>query len=136
MNSAIIEKQIMKITLKITCLLAAALMAGCESESEEGHEHEHENRQARLQAQARVSEADARATAQAKVPDGTIKEAELEKEKGKLIWSFDIARPDTHDITEVNIDAINGQIVAVDVETPKDQAKENDGDKSEKKDKD
>jgi len=107
------EKQTLNIKFKIFCLLAAALVAGCASDSP-----------SKLKAEAKVTEADARATALAKVPDGTIKEAELEKEKGKLIWSFDVARPDTKDITEVNVDAITGEIVAVDVETAKDQAKE------------
>jgi len=88
-------------------------------------------------AESSFSEADARVTALAKVPDGTIKEAELEKEKGKLIWSFDIARPGTKDITEVNVNAVTGEIVAVDVEAAKDQAKEKDEDeRKEKKDKD
>ena len=44
-------------------------------------------------------------------PNGTIKESELEKEHGKLIWSFDIATPGTTDITEVNVDAITGKVV-------------------------
>ena len=41
-------------------------------------------------AEAKVSKDDAEKTALAKVPNGTIKEAEIEKEHGKLIWSFDI----------------------------------------------
>ena len=63
-------------------------------------------------------------TALAKVPNGTVKEAELEEEKGKLIWSFDIATPGTKDITEVNVDAITGKIVATEIEKAKDEAKE------------
>ncbi len=124
----------MKFTATAACLLAAAMITGCESEAGEGHEG-HESKKADLKAEAKVSETDARATALAKVPDGTIKESELEKEKGKLIWSFDIARPDTKNITEVNIDAITGEIVAVDVETPKSEAKEADDEKNEKKEK-
>jgi uncharacterized membrane protein YkoI len=120
MKIQIIKKPNTDVALRITCLLAAAVIAGCESESGEGHEH----RQADLKAQAKISEADARATALARVPDGTIKEAELEKEKGKLIWSFDMARPETKDTTEVNVDAITGEIVGVDIE------------KADKKDKD
>ena len=48
---------------------------------------------ARLTAQAKVSRADAEKTALTKAPNGTVKEGELEKEKGRLIWSFDIATP-------------------------------------------
>jgi len=103
----------MNMKLNVCCLLAAALVVGCESESGEGGEHHHANN---LQAEAKVTEADARATALTKVPDGKIKEAELEREKGKLIWSFDIAKPNAEGISEVNVDAITGEIVAVEKE--------------------
>jgi hypothetical protein len=43
-----------------------------------------------------------------------------------MIWSFDIATPGTKNITEVNIDAMTGEIVAVDIETPEKEAKEKD----------
>jgi uncharacterized membrane protein YkoI len=107
----------------IAVVLAAAL-AGCATEKEE---------QANLAAQAKVSRAEAERTALAKAPGGTVKEGELEKEKGKLIWSFDIATPGTPNITEVAVDAITGQIVAVETETPKQQAKEKEADEKEKK---
>ena len=85
--------------------------------------------EAKLQAQAKVSRPEAEKIALAKVPGGTIKEGEIEKEKGKLIWSFDIATPGTADITEVNVDAMSGEVVAIENESPAQQAKE-------KKDKD
>src|ERR1017187_6851650 len=83
----------------------------------------------KLQAQAKVSRPEAEKIALAKVPGGTIKEGEIEKEKGKLIWSFDIATPGAADITEINVDAMSGEVVAIEKETPAQQAKE-------KKDKD
>ena len=86
-------------------MLAVGLFAGCSTES-----------QSKLQAEAKVSKADAQATALTKVPNGTCKESELEREHGKLIWSFDIATPDTKDITEVNVDAISGEVVNVEHE--------------------
>jgi len=105
--------QTLKITLNLACVAAAAMMvAACASESEEHESEGHENH-ANLQAQAKVSEADARATALTKVPDGKIKEGELEKEHGKLIWSFDIAKPNAEGISEINVDAVTGEIVAV-----------------------
>jgi uncharacterized membrane protein YkoI len=73
---------------------------------------------------AKISKAAAQQIALARVPNGTIKESELEKEKGKLIWSFDIATPGTKNITEVNVDAITGEIVAVDIETPEKEKEE------------
>jgi len=82
--------------------------------------------QAELQAQARISKDQAQQTALAKAPGGTVKEGELEKEKGRLIWSFDITTPDSKDITEVGVDAITGDVVSVEKETPEQQAKEKD----------
>ncbi len=110
----------MKIKNLMCSTLAAALLLGlaaCVSESA---------KEANLEAQAKITKADAEKTALAKVPNGTVKEAEIEKEKGKLIWSFDVATPGTKDITEVAVDAINGEVVSVDIEKPEEQAKEKD----------
>ena len=95
----------MKIQLTITSILAAALLAGCATEND-----------AQLQAEAKISKADAQATAQTKAPNGTCKESELEREHGKLIWSFSFATPDSKDLTEVNVDAVTGSIVNVEHE--------------------
>jgi len=82
------------------------------------------DREAKLQAQAKVSRSEAEKIALAKVPNGTIKEGEIEKEKGKLIWSCDIATPGAADITEVQVDAMSGELVAIEKESPAQQAKE------------
>lgn len=89
--------------------------------------------QAKLQAEAKISEADARITALAKVPAGTISSSELEKEHGKLIWSFDIAQADSKNITEVQVDAKTGKIVSTKMETPRHEAKEAAAEKKEGK---
>jgi len=44
--------------------------------------------------------------------------SELEKEHGKLIWSFDIAQVGSKNITEVQVDAKTGKIVSTKTETP------------------
>jgi hypothetical protein len=77
-----------------------------------------------LQSQAKISESAAKKIALSKVPAGTIQSAELEKERGKLIWSFDISKPRTKNITEIQVDASNGRIVSVQIETPAAQIKE------------
>jgi uncharacterized membrane protein YkoI len=77
-----------------------------------------------LLAKAKVSKADAEKTALATGPAGTVKAAELEEEHGKLIWSFDISRPSTKNVTEVQVDAKTGKVVSKVIETPEDQAKE------------
>ncbi len=91
-----------------------------------------EESQAALKAQAKITQEEATKTALAKVPDGKIKSVEIEKENGKLIWSFDISMPKSKNITEVQVDAKTGQIANVQVETPKDQAKEAAADKKAK----
>jgi len=53
---------------------------------------------------------------------GIIKSAEREKEKGKLIYSFDIQMP--NGIHEVNVDAYGGQILEDSIETPAEEAQE------------
>jgi uncharacterized membrane protein YkoI len=74
--------------------------------------------QAELRAQAKVSQADAEKTALTKAPGGTIKETELEKEHGRLVWSIEMSTPGERDLTEVHVDAVTGEIVAVEKERP------------------
>ena len=80
--------------------------------------------QAALKAEAKVTEQDARTTAVAKVPQGTVKSSTLEKEHGRLVWSFDIAQPATQVLTEVQVDARTGKVVSVEKETPAKEARE------------
>ena len=53
---------------------------------------------------------------------GIVKCAEREKEKGKLIYSFDIQMP--NGIHEVNVDAYSGQVLEDSIESPAEEAKE------------
>lgn len=106
-------KNILLTTVAVSAL--AIGLTACMTEQQE---------EAQLVAQAKVSRADAEKSALAKVPGGTIKDGELEKEKGKLIWSFDISIPGSQDIKEVAVDAISGAVLSVETETPADQAKE------------
>jgi len=117
----------------LIAILAIGALTGCVCAKGEKH-HNKEAKQAKLMAEAKVSKADAEKTALAKVPNGTIKEGELEKEKGKLIWSFDITTPDTKDITEVNVDAITGDVVSVEKEAAESETKEAAGKKAKDKD--
>jgi len=85
---------------------------------------EKEDSSAKLKAKAKISKAEARKIALTKAPKGKVKASELEEEYGKLVWSFDIATPGTKDITEVQVDAVTGEVVRVEKETPADQEKE------------
>jgi len=85
-----------------------------------------------LMKEAKISKPQAEKTALAKIPNGTIQSGELEREHGKLVWSFDICTHRTKNVTEVQVDAKSGKIVSVKTETPTDQAREAAGEGSQK----
>jgi hypothetical protein len=80
--------------------------------------------QAQLQSEATISQAAAQKTALAHVPHATVKSSELENEHGHLVWSFDLARSNSVDVTEVQVDARTGAVVSTKTETAKDEANE------------
>jgi uncharacterized membrane protein YkoI len=73
---------------------------------------------AQLKKEAKVTEKAARATALAQVPGGKVRKHELERENGKLVYSFDIATKGKAGIDEVQIDAMDGSVVSNKHETP------------------
>ena len=85
------------------------------------------------QSHSKITKEQATATALTKVPNGTIKESELEREHGKLVWSFDIATAGSKDITEVQVDANSGEVVSVEKESAKAEAAEKKGAKHSKR---
>ena len=102
------------------CFLAIGALSAVQAQSNE----------TQLMKEASVTKRQAENIALTKVPHGTIKAGELEKEHGHLVWSFDIAKPATQDITEVQVDARSGKIVLVQNETPTQQAAEARADKA------
>ena len=99
-------------------IMAIALVAGL---SAAGSAMAADN--AALLKDAKISEAKAREIALKQAP-GTVKSSELEKEKGTLVWSFDITNAKGGGITEVLVSAIDGHIVETKAETAKDEAAE------------
>ena len=89
--------------------------------------------QAALLKEAKIAEADARATALKEVPNGSVKSEEIEREHGKLIYSYDITVPGKSGIQEVNVNAIDGTVVAKEHETAKSEKKEAKAEAKEKK---
>jgi uncharacterized membrane protein YkoI len=71
-----------------------------------------------LRREARVSEAQARRTALGAVRRGRVKSHELEREHGRLIYSYDITVPGRSGIEEVTVDALTGRIVTHEHESP------------------
>ncbi len=76
----------------------------------------------KLAKQAKITMEQARETAQ-KQAAGNIEGSELEKEHGKLVYSFDI-RNEKGTITEVQVDAKTGRIVSTEEETKEQEQKE------------
>ena len=80
--------------------------------------------QAQLRAEAKITEAAARATAIAQVPGGRVQSSELERENGKLVYSYDIKVPGKSGVEEVLVDATTGGVVKREHETPKQERAE------------
>lgn len=88
-----------------------------------------ETSQAELAAQANIKKNEAERIALQCVPAGSVQSAEVEHEKGHLVWSFDISKPGTNNVTEVLVDAKTGKILSVSKETPAQQSAEEKVDK-------
>jgi hypothetical protein len=86
--------------------------------------------QAALSKEAKITREQAQKAALAKEP-GKVQEGELEREKGRLIYSFDIKMADG--IHEVNVDAMTGEVIEDTVEGAAAEAAEKAADKKQKK---
>ena len=73
---------------------------------------------------AKISENVAAAAAQARVPKGKIEVVELERENGKLLYSYDIKTAGKSGIDEVHVDAMTGKVVGFVHESPSTEKKE------------
>lgn len=80
--------------------------------------------QAQLQAQARITQEQATQAALARVPHAKVQSAELEREHGRLIWSFDLAQDGRSGVTEIQVDAVSGKIVSQKRESSSQEAAE------------
>lgn len=109
----------MTIRFFIACALTTGVATGAGAQSSYK-----KNAPDSLVKQAKVAESDAAATASARVPKGVIQSVELEKEKGKLIYSYDIKTAGKSGIDEVNVDATTGKIIAFVHESPAAERKE------------
>ena len=105
----------------LAALVSAPLMAQSMKVSEE---------QPGLLKKAKITAEAATATALAKVPGGKVDKAEIENEKGKLIYSFDIKVAGKSGIEEVAVDALTGAVVSVEHEDAAAEAKEAKADKA------
>lgn len=109
----------MRITrfIPVAAVAALALTATVAGAQGPGH-HKKAETQAELQKEAKMTMADARAMALRTVPNATIQAGEIEREGGRLIYSFDMKVPAKSGIDEVNIDAMTGKLVGQQHEGP------------------
>jgi uncharacterized membrane protein YkoI len=103
------------------CLLMAATRVSAQKAADAAKKQASE---ITLRREARIAETDARKTALAEVPGGRIQSHALERENGKLIYSYDIRVVGKSGIEEVNVDAITGRIVAHEHEDARAEARE------------
>jgi uncharacterized membrane protein YkoI len=102
----------------ITLVAAPFALAGASGKGQDKEAQE----QAKLASQAKITKEQAQETALKRAP-GTVESGELEKEHGKLVYSFDI-RNAKGTITEVQVSAITGKIVRIEHESKKQEAAE------------
>ena len=113
--------------MRIHSLVAATLFTTVAATSAHAQQQQHSKQhakakvesQAALEKEAKVSMADARALALKTVPGATIEAGEIEREGGKLIYSFDMKKAGKSGIDEVNIDAMTEAVLSNKHETPK-----------------
>ena len=105
-------------TILTVALTSAVAATSAHAQVARSQPQAHVTASAKLRAEAKVTEDAARTAALKQVPTGKIQSGELEREKGKLIYSFDIKVAGKAGIEEVNVDAITGAVIAHVHETP------------------
>ena len=113
-----------KMVLVVVGMLALTITADAATARRHAKTRAKASADSALAAEAKVDMKTARATALAKVPGGKIQSEELERENGKLIYSFDIRVKGKSGIDEVNVDAMDGSVVGVSHESPTRERKE------------
>jgi uncharacterized membrane protein YkoI len=113
-------------TTKLTAVLSIALLmlaaSFANAAPQENKEGKESAEQTRLQKQAKITMDQARETALKRAP-GNVEAGELEREHGRLVYSFDI-RNAKGTIDEVQVSAITGKVVRVEHENKKQEAAE------------
>ena len=115
----------------ISALLTAGSLAMVASASPARRAQEEANNEAKLAKQAKITKERAQEVALKRAP-GTVESSELEREHGKLVYSFDI-RNAKGTIDEVQVSAITSKVVRVEHENKQQEAGEKRKEGKEKK---
>jgi uncharacterized membrane protein YkoI len=119
------KEKMMKRYMMLLVMTMAVLMAGASlaaAAPKTLQENKETQEQERLKREAKISMDQAREIALKRAP-GTVESGELEREHGKLVYSFDI-RNSKGTIDEVQVSAITGKVVRVEHENKKQEAAE------------
>ncbi len=106
------RKELLRPAVLLVTLFALAISSGIASDNNQ------------TKNPTKITKAKAERIALAKMPGGRIRSAELETARGHHFWSVYIAKPGSKNAKEIRVDAISGQILAVQTERPEDQAEE------------
>jgi hypothetical protein len=104
------------LALGITVLVLLTSVAAAQAAATKRHSRAHPV--------ARVSADSAQVVALTEVPGAHVRSRELEREHGRLVYSFDLTLPGRTGIEEVQVDAITGLVVSHKHETPAAEQKE------------
>lgn len=111
---------IRRLSLAAAMVCMSAVVAGAQQSAAPKISKE----EATLRATVKVSEDSARAIALKVFPGAVVTAAEVEKEKGKVIWSIELTTRGKKGNDEVNIDAMTGKVLAKEHESDAKEAKE------------
>jgi Peptidase propeptide and YPEB domain len=106
------RKEFLRPAIFIALLFAFTISSGLASDNNEANHP------------GKITKSKAERIALAKMPGGRIRSAELETAHGRHFWSVYIAKPGSKNAKEIRVDAVSGQILAVQTERPEDQAEE------------
>jgi uncharacterized membrane protein YkoI len=112
------KRYLILVVMTATILTAGVSIAAATPKARQ----ENKEAQERLQREAKITKEQAQETALKRAP-GTVESGELEREHGKLVYSFDI-RNARGTIDEVQVSAITGKVVRVEHENKKQEAEE------------
>ena len=115
----------------VLAIIISALLTGGSLAMASSVGQEESSNEAKLAKQAKITKEQAQEIALKRAP-GTVESGELEREHGKLVYSFDI-RNAKGTIDEVQVSAITGKVVRVEHETKKQEAAEKRKEAKEKK---
>jgi uncharacterized membrane protein YkoI len=124
------KEKVMKKNFVLAVFISALLTGGSLAMAKSAGQEDNAN-EAKLAKQAKITKEQAQEIAMKRAP-GTVESGELEREHGRLVYSFDI-RNARGTIDEVQVSAITGKVVRVEHENKKQEAAEKRKEAKEKK---